>query len=256
MKIIYFSPTGNVKHLAHQLADALRVHQINCVLHPLEQTSPQSLGQKGALVLIFPVHAFNPPRNVIRFVRDLPENLNKVVSIISVGSSESMMNTAASTRIKSILEDKGCTVEQDELLAMPLTILTALPEQQAKEMITGSEEKIHKIAGRIISGQKSDRHVSFASKWIAFFGRLESLAARLFGLELHASDACTSCGVCVDNCPQKNIRFDKNNIPVFGFNCLMCLRCIYNCPENAISPRFSKFIPIKEGYNIARYRQE
>ncbi len=256
MDILYFSPTGNVKHLAHQLADALQTHQIDCTLHPLEHTEPQQIQPGGQMVLIFPVHAFNPPRNVIPFVRRLPANLNRVVSIISVGSSESFMNSAASHAINKHLEEKGCTIYLDELLAMPLTILTSLPDQQVKKMITCSEEKIRKFADRIVSGQKKDRHVPFASKMITAFGRIEGFAARFFGLELHASDACTACGVCVNECPQKNIRFNSHNKPSFGFDCLMCLRCIYNCPEDAISPRFSKFIPLKEGYDITRYRQE
>jgi hypothetical protein len=31
------------------------------------------------------------------------------------------------------------------------------------------------------------------------------------------------------------------------------MRCIYNCPEEAISPRISKFIPIKKGYSLSKY---
>ena len=42
--------------------------------------------------------------------------------------------------------------------------------------------------------------------------------------------------------------------PKFGFKCLMCMRCIYNCPEKAISPRFSKFIPIRKGYSLKKFR--
>lgn len=54
-------------------------------------------------------------------------------------------------------------------------------------------------------------------------GLVEGLAARLFGLELHTSDACSSCGLCEAECPEKNIRMNKAHQPVFGLNCLMCL---------------------------------
>lgn len=51
-----------------------------------------------------------------------------------------------------------------------------------------------------------------------------------------------------------NIRFNKADHPVFSMNCLMCLRCVYQCPENAIHPRLYRFVVLKEGYSISRYR--
>lgn len=87
-------------------------------------------------------------------------------------------------------------------------------------------------------------------------GKGESPAARLFGLELHANKSCTSCGTCWSNCPENNIKEKDNGLPGFGFSCSMCMRCIYSCPEKAISPRISKFIPIKNGYTLSKYINE
>jgi ferredoxin len=138
---------------------------------------------------------------------------------------------------------------------MPLTLVIAFPDDQSEKLICQAEEKMDQIATTLLSDQKSISYVPFKSKLMTGIGHVEGLAARLFGMELHASDACSSCGLCERECPERNIRMNKANKPVFGLNCLMCLRCIYNCPEIAISPRLSKFIPIKGGYTIERYRK-
>ncbi len=254
MDIIYFSPTGNVKHLAQYLADVLLEGETTATIHPLEHTEPQSLAKGGSMVLMYPVHAFNPPRTVLRFVRSLPSAFNRDVTIISVGSSSSWMNAAASWAIQKILKAKGCKICQVELLAMPLTIVAAFSDEQAKEVIAKSEERIQLVATRLLTGHVSDINIPLKSKIISKIGQLEGFAARLFGRELRANEDCTSCGLCARECPEGNIRMNNANHPVFGMRCLMCMRCIYNCPERAISPRLSKFIPIKGGYDIERYQ--
>ena len=89
------------------------------------------------------------------------------------------------------------------------------------------------------------------SRIISFVGKVESPAARLFGLELHAKKTCISCAICWENCPMDNIKQSKKDKPKFGFNCSMCLRCVYDCPTHAITPYISKFILIKSGYKLS-----
>jgi ferredoxin len=110
-----------------------------------------------------------------------------------------------------------------------------------------------RISRRIIEKNVSTNEVLFKSKVLNFMGKAESPAAKLFGLELHANNDCTTCGTCWSNCPEQNIKQKNNGKPGFGLKCIMCMRCIYNCPEKAISPRISKFIPIKNGYKLSKY---
>lgn len=252
MDIVYFSPTGNTAHLAQHLARTLQSRQIPANLHPLEWTEPGDLDPDGHLVLMYAVHAFNPPRTVIHFVRKLIPDEARTVSILSVGGAETWMNAGASLSVRRILQKKGFLIQQDELLAMPPTILIGLPDHQAQEMISKAEDQILHVASRIQSGQRTAIDVPLKSRIVTFLGRLEGLGARLYGLELRASDACTACRLCVEECPERNIRMDNAARPAFGLRCLMCMRCIYNCPEYAIAPRFSKFIPLKDGYQIDR----
>jgi len=136
------------------------------------------------------------------------------------------------------------------------SIIISFPDDLNLKLIAQSESMIADLSMRIREKIASEKKVRFKSQILNFMGKVESPAARLFGLELHANNNCTSCGTCWSNCPAKNIQQKNNGKPGFGFSCTMCMRCIYNCPEKAISPRFSKFIPIKNGYKLSKYRKE
>jgi len=250
--IIYFSPTGNVLHLAKRLAGCLGTD--NTKILPLEFIKKDQLKKNKHLVLLYPVHGFNAPRTVKRFVKNMPSGLYDFVSLISVGCTTNWLNDAVSSDLRKILHKKRYSIVVDEVLAMPLTFIMAFPDKVAYKLIAESEEKIKDISLSIVQEEKSTKKVKGKSYLLNFFGKAEQSAARLFGLELHADSKCISCGICWDNCPEKNIRENSQGKPRFGFNCIMCMRCIYNCPEKSISPHFSRFIPIKKGYSFKNYK--
>ena len=252
--LIYFSPTGNALHLAKDLASELSIP--NELLLPLEFTDPTELQTNDHLILLFPVHGFNAPRTVKRFVKLIPPGRFKCVSLLAVGCNTSWVNDAVSLDLRRTLNKKKYSIAVDEVLAMPLTFVMNFPEELNLKLIHESEERIAALSKEIIEKNPSKKRVKFKSKVLNALGKGESPAARLFGLELFANKDCTSCGTCWSNCPEKNISQKSNGKPGFGFNCSMCMRCIYNCPEKAISPRISKFIPIKDGYSLSTYLKD
>ena len=249
--IIYFSPSGNVKHLAKILADKLLVPSEEVL--PLEFTDPAQLDSCEHLILLFPIHGFNAPRTVKRFVRNIPQGRFEFISLVAVGCSTSWVNSAVSAELKKTLTKKGIETIVDEVMAMPLTFIMNFPDEMNRKLISDAEKRIDILSLALKDKITSIRKIRKRSYVINFLGRGESPAARLFGLELHANKNCTSCGTCWTNCPEKNIKEKKNGKPGFGFSCSMCMRCIYSCPEIAISPHISKFIPIKGGYSLSKY---
>ena len=215
--IIYFSPTGNVLHLAKLLAAELKSPVEN--LHPLEFTEPKQLERNEHLVLLYPVHCFNAPKTVKRFVKSLPRDLYEYVSLIGVGCSTGWANGAVSSELRKSLVKKDYSIVLDEILAMPLTFIMSFPDDLNMKLIAQSESMIGDLSMRI-----REKKVQFKSQIMNFVGKVESSAGRLFGLELHANNNCTSCGTCWSNCPAKNIQQKHNGKPGFGFNCTMCMR--------------------------------
>lgn len=245
--LLYFSPTGNARYLSKKLVEHLGEETI---ISPLEFLDVTKLKKNDHLILLYPIHGFNAPRTVKRFVKSLPEGLYKQVSLIAVGCNNIWVNDAVSIYLKKKLIKKGYEIVVDEILAMPLTFIMSFPEETKVKLIKEAEEALIKISESIKENIKSNRKVKLKSKLITFVGKAESPAARMFGLELHAKKGCTSCGICWNNCPEYNIKRNKKGFPKFAFKCSMCMRCIYNCPEKVITPRISKFIPIKAGYKI------
>ncbi|MFC2046079.1 EFR1 family ferrodoxin [Chloroflexota bacterium] len=252
--LIYFSPTGNVRHLAKMLAGYLDPHGVRIL--PLESIEADQLENNKHLVLLYPIHGFNAPRTVKRFVTSLPPGLYDATSLIGVGCTTSWINGAVSSDLRKLFNKKGYPIILDEILAMPLTIVMSFPDELAYELIAESEKRVHDISISLVEGEETKLRVQGKSRLLNFFGKAEQLASRLFGLELCAGEDCTSCGTCWTNCPAKNIRRNDSGRPRFGFDCLMCMRCVYNCPENTIHPRFSRFLPIKTGYSISQYVEE
>ena len=227
--IVYFSPTGNAKYLAQKLARELSIKKDAFL--PLEFTDPVRMQRNKHLVLFYPIHGFNAPRTVKKFVRSLPPGLFEAVSLINVGFAGSWMNDAASGDLRRPLHKKGYSIILDEALPMPLTFIMNSPREMNLRLISESERKVYELCRKLKEGEATVTQVPFKSRILNVVGKIESPAARLFGLELHANKNCTSCGTCWSNCPQNNIKQKSNARPGFGFDCIMCMRCIYNCPE-------------------------
>ena len=248
-KIIYFSPTGNAKYIAGLLADELQVTKTEV----LEHIDVSMVEPEQHLVLVFAIHAFNAPRTVKRFVKELPAGKFAKVSLIAVGCNTSWVNSAVTKDLRKMFASKKCEVVVDEVMAMPLTFIMAFPDDVAKGQVNDAGIQIKSIASSIQANRVSKNIIPVQSHVVNFIGRAESGAARLFGLELHATNDCTSCGLCSKECPEKNISMAPGQHPKFGFKCSMCMRCIYNCPEKAIKPYISRFIPISKGYDLMKF---
>ena len=227
--IIYFSPTGNAQHLAKLLATQLGASHEN--IHPLEFLDPDQIEANKHLILLYPVHGFNAPRIVKRFAKVLAPGLFDHVSLIGVGFTTNWMNGAVSSELRKSFRKNGYDIVVDEILAMPLTFIMSFPDDLNLKLIAESEQRISALSKAIFELQISENKVAGKSHVMNFVGKIESPAARLFGLELYANSQCNSCGACWQNCPAKNIKQKKNAKPGFGFSCLMCMRCIYNCPQ-------------------------
>ena len=62
------------------------------------------------------------------------------------------------------------------------------------------------------------------------------LSKNIFSKSLKVNrNKCNSCGICMEECPTKNISMDKDEYPAWGSNCILCLYCGLKCPEEAIT---------------------
>lgn len=248
--IVFHSATGNTKHLANKLRDKLRE---NTKVVNILEVKPESLCADEQLIIMYPIHGFNASKEIIKYVSNIPQKKFSKINIIAVGCNNSWLNDANSIKLRNIIIEKGYKIGVDRVLAMPLTIGVKFKREIAVSIIEEAEKSICNIGEDLIKNVTDNKVIPMKSKLIYNAGKAEKQAAKLFGLELYANNDCISCGMCANQCGAKNIYMGKNNKPKFKMNCSMCMKCIYDCPVNAIKPRFSKFVLLKEGYSLKDY---
>lgn len=64
-------------------------------------------------------------------------------------------------------------------------------------------------------------------------------------------EMCTSCGVCVEECPVKAISIPNEAAHIEGEKCIRCGHCHDVCPEEAIRHDGER-IPLDVAANVAR----
>ena len=169
--IIYFSPTGNTKYLAKKLALNLNGEQTTILA--LDKVIASELKKDTHLILMFPIHGFNAPRTVKRFVKEIPKELYDDVSLIAVGCNTLWLNDGASLDLKRQFIKKGYQIIVDEVLAMPLTFIMSFPDEAIQKLFTESEQEIKQLSKKIQENSRSDKKVKLKSKLIHTIGKAE-----------------------------------------------------------------------------------
>jgi Pyruvate/2-oxoacid:ferredoxin oxidoreductase delta subunit len=146
----------------------------------------------------------------------------------------------------AILRAKGYKIVGMQPLDLPSNWISLHPGVKEKVNIS-IHKRCKRIAERfsikVLSGKKVyralistpiDLAVSPISIGYYFIGRFA--IAKTF----YASDKCTNCGRCIEQCPVKAIKL-VNNSPFWSYNCESCMRCMNNCPERAIETSHGYF---------------
>ena len=98
--IVYFSPTGNTKYLAQRLHNQLG----HSTLLNLDNLRKNEITIHDHLILMYPIHGFNPPRTVKRWIKKLNMDSIKEVSLIAVGCNKVWVNDAVSIDLRRLFE--------------------------------------------------------------------------------------------------------------------------------------------------------
>ena len=247
--VAYYSYTGNTRKVAYALKQALEAKQQTVELVDVVTQSLRVV-QTQQLVLLYAIHAFNAPLIVTQQVKELNTNQVTRIHFIGVGCQSGAINSGASSPLRKIVMKKQITIGLDRLIAMPLTLVVGFSEEMKQQLIQNMLQDVMTIAHDIKRECVDEHEVKPSVNILRQVGHLEKYAAKVFGLELYANHACVACGRCYEQCPMSNISANRYGKPKFHFKCSMCLKCIYECPKQAISPRVSKFIPIKGGYTL------
>ena len=250
VKIAYFSGTGSTARVAGVFENELNRRGLSVIRSEIRGGNLRSDEKEDLLILLFAVHAFNAPRVVYQWIDSLSGARKIPVAVISVsGGGEISPNTAC--RLSSIrrLEKKNYRVVYEKMMVMPSNWVMRTDDGLAIRLLRILPSKVERIVDELLQGVVSRTKPKLIDRVFSRIGEMEKTGARFFGRNLRVNDTCNGCGWCAKNCPSNNITM-LNNKPVFGEDCILCLKCIYGCPTQAIEAGALNFIVLKEGYDL------
>ncbi len=230
-----FSGTGNTKRVAERMAEEIRKqgHAAEVVLIRKETPMP-AIGEYDMLILGYPVHAFNAPKAVLKFIKTLPKTEQMPVYLLRTSGEPSKLNDASGISPRRILKRRGYAVKGEFVYVMPYNIIFRHSDGMAARMWQAVELRIPRDTKAILEGAENLKHVGPVRRAAAFAVRIEHPAMPILGKTFHASKKkCVGCGACVSLCPRGNIHMKKGR-PHFGMHCVGCMACAFGCPEDAV----------------------
>lgn len=254
--IFYFTGTGNCLYVARQLAND------NTELLSI----PQLMKQKelnfeaDEIGLVYPIYGHMPPYMVRQFLKKAKLKADYTFAILTFG--------ARKCNAVEILD--GITRKADYRFSYISTLMMVdnwLPNFDMNEQVKMDKhipENLAVIKNDInsqkhwmqsVSQEERDQHTGFMAYTgldpeVGFLKRSEKYFV--------VTDRCIGCGVCTDVCPRGNYSLTSNGVKTGG-DCEFCFACIQNCPQKAI--KFAKvdddpLLANGEKNPEARYRNE
>lgn len=264
INIFYFSGTGFTervgKGLTKEFVDLGQETNLYYIPDFMAKEPAKKLDEvddSGMIGIMYPVHSFNAPEIVINFARKLPRGNGRKAFIVKTAGDKANINSGSSLLLIKTLEKRGYLVEYEELVQMPTNFLVRYDNDFIRKLVREAEDLVKIIAEEIIKGRKKKFQNGVGKHIFSTAARMEWFGAHIlakFHFKVHKS--CNLCGICIKDCPVKNIQRHESQIK-FGLDCTFCMRCIYACPQKAIHIRqpFSA-IEVKDWFDLDELMKE
>ncbi len=231
--IIYFTGTGNSKYIANLIAKQIDDIVIDSTQYIKAQEHPD-FESKKPFVFVSPVYAWRMPRVFEKWIEQCNFNGNKKAYFVitcggDIGASGNYTNKL-SERIN--LEYMGTA---EVLMPENYIIMLSVPkEEQIIETISSATEYTVGLCERIAAEGKLDEpKTNFLKRFCSDIINPMFNTFYIRANKFYTTDACISCGQCVENCVLNNIALEDGK-PKWGNECTHCMACICKCPTEAI----------------------
>jgi len=139
----------------------------------------------------------------------------------------------------------------EKMLVMPSNFMIGFDESLSAMVLHATPIVVDKVVVDILAGERRRTMPYGIDRIASKLGYFEKLGGKYFGRHLRANDKCLNCGLCAKICPRDNIKIIDGKHS-FGEDCVICLRCVYGCPQNAIEPGLGKFMVLPDGFNLTK----
>lgn len=254
--VLYFTGTGNCLYVARRLAgeagELLSIPQLM-----KQQRFDIEADEIG---LVYPIYGHMPPYMVRQFVQKAKLKAGYKFAVLTYGARK----CDAVEIWDGISRKAGNGFDYINTLVMVDNWLPNFDMNEQIKMDKHIPENLEKIAADIaaarhwhepVTAEEREMHRGFMT-----YTGLDPEVGFLMKSEKYftVTDACIGCGVCVSVCPRNNYELTVQGVKMQG-DCEFCFACIQNCPQKAI--RFAKneqdpLLRNGEKNPNARYRNE
>ncbi len=239
---LYFSGTGNTKHVVSEFAkhyEGNNHYQLQSMEY--DNVDYDSLIKSANMICIaYPIHESMLPHLVSEFLNKYKESFYKK-NIITI-CTQLLFSGDGGKLPTYILKDVNVQLLHSIHINMPnnITDVKFLPNktmENSTKKVLKADKKIIAVVNKIKNKKTVKDGNKFYSWFLGFF--VQRVYAKIQYRKLRSKvkihhNQCINCKKCVDLCPTKNL-FSKNNQIQVKDECTVCYRCVNECPTKAIS---------------------
>lgn len=241
--ILYFSGTGNSKYTAQRISKEIKDEVIN-LFEKIRSRDFSEMHSARPWVIVAPTYAWRIPRIVQEWLENTNLVGNRDVYFVmtcggNIGNAGKHLQKLCTAKKLNYLGCLGITMPENYI-----ALFSTPTREKALDIIRQAEGVIDQAALMIKNGEPFPRpDITVKDKMNSGIVNDAFYPMFVHAKKFYATDACISCGKCVNVCPLSNIRL-KNGKPLWGKNCTHCMGCICRCPSGAVEyGKHSKGMP-------------
>ena len=225
--VFYFSATGNSQWVAEELAGQLDDRAADLVSYEKGKKVPD-VSCEAVVGIVFPIHAWGPPKVVVNFAKKLKIGANTHVFAVGTCGSETGYAFEVLGEVLPIHAAYSIRMPNNYTISHDVN-----PPALVREKLSQAPA----VIARMTQGIRERRREQIVHR--GGFSPVQSRACyedflkKLDDRPFHAESHCLGCGTCAGVCPLENIRI-KDGKPFWQGDCMQCMACISHCPVRAI----------------------
>jgi len=251
--IVYCSPAGSTRHVAAVVEQALQDAGIASITADIgsgegRKTAArlaENLSDSACLFVGSPVYVNHPVPPVSEFIAGLPDGAGAAaVPFVTWGGASSGL--ALYDMGQALLHKGFRLMGAAKVLARHCMMWRSDNPMGEGRPNDDDDRKVVALVEAVIrrlQGADADRLAVDDLDYQPAAFREELRTSSLEKAKGHLprrtveEDRCTTCGVCVEDCPTDAI--DMQPFPTFNDRCIYCFNCVRVCPEDAITADLS-----------------